>query len=106
MARKRMQVALVQLAMQAHVSSETSQIGVDSVLVPVDMPRRSRLYGNTGEVAIQAELDISLWNHDPSWHLQRAIAWAQDKLIFESKHCAARLRFVNDVARHASALKF
>jgi len=91
--------------MQAHVSSETSQIGVDGVLVPVDMPRRSRLYGDTGEVAIQAKLNISLWNDDPSRHLRRAIAWAQDELIFESKHCAARLEFINDVAWHASALQ-
>src|SRR6266702_2545089 len=106
MARKRMQVALVQLATQAHVSSEASQIGVDSVLVPVDMPRRSCLYGNTGEVAIQAEPDISLWNNDPSRHLQRTIARAQDKLISKPKHGATRLKFIDDVAQHASTFQF
>src|SRR6266702_1402425 len=107
MARERVQITLVQLAMQAHVSSEASQICVDGILVPVDtMLRRSRLYGNTSKVTIQAKLDISLWNNDPSRHLRRAVFRAQDELIFESKHGAARLKFINDVAGHASALQF
>jgi hypothetical protein len=32
--------------MQAHVSGEASQIGVDGILVPVDVSCRARLYGN------------------------------------------------------------
>jgi len=96
----------VQLALKAHVSNQTPKIGIDNILVPVDMPRLSRIYGNINEVAIQAKLDVSLWNKNPSRHFRTATASAQDEFIFESKHRPARLKFIDDVAGNAATLQF
>src|SRR6266404_2222082 len=74
--------------------------------MPVDIPRPSRVYGNTSEVTIQVKFNISSWNNDPSRHLRRGAARAHDEFIFEPDHCVARLNFINDIARHASALQF
>jgi len=101
-----MQITLVQLALKAHVSSQTPKIGIDSILVPVGMPRLSRIYGNVNEVAIQAKLDVSLWNKNPSRHFRTAAASAQDEFVFESKHRPARLKFVHYVAGNTSTLQF
>src|SRR5882762_4080202 len=106
MGRKSMQITLVHLAMQARVSSETSQIGIDGILVPMDMLDHLRIYGNAGEVVNQAKLNISLRNDDPAQHLWRAVARAQDEFVSESKHCATGLATIDDVARHTSALQF
>jgi hypothetical protein len=66
------------------------------------------IYGNTGEVTICPKGNIPLGYDDPSWQqrLFRVVRpRAQDKLIFEAKHCSTGLSPANNVTWNASALE-
>ena len=67
MAGKRVQITEIQLAAQARIAFEASEIGVDRVFVPTNMLLRVSSYGNSGEVSICPEENLSLGNDDPSW---------------------------------------
>jgi hypothetical protein len=62
-----MQIALVQIAAQACVAFEASEIGVNRVFVPTNMLLGISIYGNTSKVSICPEGNLPLGNNDPSW---------------------------------------
>jgi hypothetical protein len=66
-AGKRVQITEIQLAAQTRIAFKAPKIGVNRVFVPTNMLLRITGYGNSGEVSICLEGNLSSGNDDPSW---------------------------------------
>jgi len=61
------QIALVQLAAQACITPEASDIVVNRIFVPTNVLLSVGIDENVGEVSLFGKGNLPLWDDNPSW---------------------------------------